>query len=848
MATEAPYKAIARRKQAERESRIPSEWRLSSPPSSNTLDVRSIPRTSGILSSKELEITGNYDATSLAQAIGSGSLTAEQVTIAFCKRAAIAQQVCNCLTEIFFGDAIARAKYLDREYKKTGRVVGPLHGVPISLKDMFKVKGYDTSIGLASLAENPSTENAALVDILLEQGAVLYCKTNVPQTLMALDSDNHLFGRTLNPRDRRVTAGGSSGGEGALVAMRGSLLGVGTDIGGSIRIPAMVNGVYGIKPSSRRVPDAGLESGAKPGARQVGLTASAGPIAVSMRDCELFLKTVSNAQPWEKDPDCIYGRWEEQGSMAKKPLLGVIRTDDLITPLPPVSKALDEAVQTLRKSGVEVVEIDAPAFKKCQSLANSFFGIDGANSMFDLLEKTGEPLTNWLSTRLRRKAPTQLDKIVGFYAKKTELETEILKIWKDPKTGRQIDAFVCPVAPHPTPPIDRWNGVSYTSSFVLLDYPAGTLPVRDFKEADLHGEVTTPVLGSWDKANRALWDTKNIDRRLYLNTKLTIQVVAPKLQERRLYQAMELIDNLRQTLPRFDAVPFDMASMQSRVPKLRDHWEQTHTRHNSRSEEVLANELKNRVREIQDAPLLIDPTEEHSNLPSLPERRASYIRRPAPQPSPPLSPIERPGSHPERREWEPSWSSNINAPPSPESPKLARAPAARTQTESPPTQHDENSQAIQLLQAQLDEVKAEIEQIKQQRDESDRQVATLNTRLEEATRRATEVTLENSNLRKEIQELREMLRDAGLEETKLREEMKEMKARERRLEDEFDEAQRKTRDPVLSLEKAPSVCEGDKRGSGHRKKSSGGKEYEVVLARSVQPGARASWRLPGKSG
>lgn len=504
MASPAPWKAIAERKRAERQSHIPKQWLLPSQPSSSTLDVRSIPRTSGLLNWKELEITENYDATSLAEAIRSRKLTSEAVTVAFCKRAAIAQQVCNCLTEIFFSDAIERAKYLDQQYAKTGKTLGPLHGVPISLKDTFKVKGYDASIGIASLAFNPAKENSLLVDILLEQGAVLYCKTNIPQTLMALDSDNNIFGRVLNPRDRRVTAGGSSGGEGALVAMRGSVLGIGTDVGGSIRIPAMCGGLYGIKPSCQRVPYVGQENGARAGASKIGLPASAGPIAGSMRDCELLLQTVSNARPWERDPSIAYGLWEEQGFVEKTPLLGVIRKDDLITPLPPVNKVLDEAVQTLRNSGVEVVEINAPAFKKCQSLANSFFGIDGGNFMFDLLEKTGEPLTEWLSTRLRRKAPIGLDKLVNIHAKRTELETEMLKIWKDPNTGRKIDAFICPVAPHPVPPIDRWNGVSYTSSFVLLDYPAGTLPVRDFKESDLSGELEGKPLGSWDKINREL--------------------------------------------------------------------------------------------------------------------------------------------------------------------------------------------------------------------------------------------------------------------------------------------------------------------------------------------------------
>lgn len=117
--------------------------------------------------------------------------------------------------------------------------LGPLHGVPVSLKDTFKVRGYDASIGIAALAFKPATENSVLVDCLLSAGAVLYCKTNVPQTLMALDSHNNVFGRTINPLNTAVTAGGSSGGEGALIAMRGSILGVGTDVGGSIRIPAM---------------------------------------------------------------------------------------------------------------------------------------------------------------------------------------------------------------------------------------------------------------------------------------------------------------------------------------------------------------------------------------------------------------------------------------------------------------------------------------------------------------------------------------------------------------------------------------------------------------------------------
>ncbi|TAQ89074.1 hypothetical protein B7494_g2587 [Chlorociboria aeruginascens] len=546
MAPQAPWQVIAQRKQAERQSRIPEEWLLSNLPSPSTLNVLSIPRTSSILTSQELSITENYDATSLAETLRAGKLTAVEVTIAFCKRAAIAQQLCNCLTEIFFTKAIERAKYLDQEYIRTGKTIGPLHGVPVSLKDTFKVKGYDTSIGIASLAENPARENALLVDILLEQGAVLYCKTNIPQTLAALDSDNNVFGRVLNPRNRMVTAGGSSGGEGALIAMRGSILGVGTDIGGSIRVPAMCNGLYGIKPSNQRVPYVGQEDGTIPGTSSLSLIASAGPIATSIRDCELFLRTVSSTRPWERDPNVAYGFWEEQGSISKKPLIGIIRTDGIVSPLPPIQKILDETVDALEKSGINVVEINNSAFQKCQSIINGFFaGTDGGKSMFALLDRTGEPLINWLNGRMKKKSPISVSKLVELHARRIAVATEMLNVWKDPKTGRQIDAIICPVAPHPVPPIDRWNSVNYTSSFVLMDYPAGSLPIRDFTEADLKGDLpdATPLNG-WDKVNRELWDEKTIDRKVYLNTMLSIQLVCPKLQERRLYLSMKIIDDV----------------------------------------------------------------------------------------------------------------------------------------------------------------------------------------------------------------------------------------------------------------------------------------------------------------
>ena len=350
-------------------------------------------------------------------------------------------------------------------------------------------------------------DNSILVDCLLDAGAVLYCKTNVPQTLMALDSHNNVFGRTINPLNTAVTAGGSSGGEGALLAMRGSVLGVGTDVGGSIRIPAMCDGVFGIKPSWERVPYAGQEGGALPGAAKIGVPASAGPLAHSMRDIDLFFRAVTNQKPWLRDPDVVPLPWtsfNSASSTQRKLRIGVVQRDGVIDPHPPIARVMDEVKAKMQKANMEVIEMDiTPLFSQCQSLANAIFGVEGGNAMFDLLESADEPLSPWLSTRLKRKKPMDLVKVQQLHGKREQLRREFLKIWRD--DGGTIDAFVCPVAPHPVPPIDRYNGVSYTSAFVLLDYPAGVIPVRRFTKKDTKGDMpNTKPLGSWDKANREL--------------------------------------------------------------------------------------------------------------------------------------------------------------------------------------------------------------------------------------------------------------------------------------------------------------------------------------------------------
>ncbi|KKZ60309.1 hypothetical protein EMCG_04952 [[Emmonsia] crescens] len=575
MAAEPPYKAIARKKLEQHESCIPKEWRLSDQwiPAGmlsveesvmvinkyDAVNVMDVPRKCGLLNAKELEITEKWDIKGLLQQIAAGKLSSREVSEAFCKRAAISHQLTRCLTEPLFDEALARASQLDAHFKRTGKTMGPLHGLPISFKDTYDIKGIDSTTGLVALAFKPAEANAPLVDLLLDLGAVIVAKTNIPQTLAALDSVNNLFGRTLNPLNLKLTPGGSSGGEGVLVAMRGSMIGLGTDIGGSIRIPAMCLGIYGFKPSTGRVPFGGQLGGGVPGKTRVGLQPVAGPIARSMADIDALMREiVPRAELYGED--CIPGQWgasetPRQLSKQRKFTIGVLPSDGRIQPLPPIAKVLNEVAQALRKvPGVEVVEIPIPdALGDCQRVANELMSLDGAGNMADLLESTSEPLIPWLQSRFKRGTPRTLAQAYASQGRRSGIEKEMMKMWTLSSSSdsdsqsrvRKVDAIIHPIAPHPIPEHDRYNAVGYTSSWVLLDYAAGAVPVRKFTEADLElgKEMDGKILSNWDKRNRELWNSNTVDRRVYLDSPLSIQVITPRLHENDLFKAMSIIDD-----------------------------------------------------------------------------------------------------------------------------------------------------------------------------------------------------------------------------------------------------------------------------------------------------------------
>jgi amidase len=355
-----PWEEKAAQKRTSIYNLIPKEWRLpesimKNPPKNSTL----VPSQCGILSKLDLEITEIDHIEELARRIANGKYSAVQVTEAYCKRAAIAHQLVNCLAEILFKQALERAQHLDDYYKSTGgKTLGPLHGVPISFKDQFNIKGFETAMGYIGYLGDIAEYNSIIIDAVLSLGAVLYVKTTLPQTIMLGEVRSHLLGKTLNPFNRELSCGGSSGGEGSLVAMKGSICGIGTDIGGSIRFPSAVNGIYGFKPSDGRLPY-GRAKNSFDG--QETVVSVLGPMTRSLSNIHFFFKSILETKPWLIDPKVHNIPWREdlfQEGQMNKLCFGVIKFDQQVHLSPPVQRAINMTINALEKAGHQVIEWD----------------------------------------------------------------------------------------------------------------------------------------------------------------------------------------------------------------------------------------------------------------------------------------------------------------------------------------------------------------------------------------------------------------------------------------------------------------------------------------------------------
>ncbi|BEI90011.1 uncharacterized protein CcaverHIS019_0300810 [Cutaneotrichosporon cavernicola] len=523
------WKEVSAAKQAARTAAIPAEWKIQVPAKAN---VMSIPATCGVLTPDEIKIT-ETPAGQLANALLSRELTSEAVVTAFCKRAAIAQQLTNCLTEIWFDAAIAEARKIDEEYAKTGTPRGPLHGLPMSLKDNVNVKGFDTTIGYIEYCDKPASDDSVLAKAFRSAGAVLFCKTNVPTAMLMAETYNNVWGYTPNPYNSAYGAGGSSGGEGALVALRGTPLGTGTDIGGSIRIPSAVNGVFGLKPSAGRFPLMGGRPGL-PG--QEAIKSVIGPMATDLDSLEMWGKAVLACKPWETDPAVYRLPWREV-EVPEKLSFGIIMDDGVIKPTPAVTRVLKETRAALEAAGHTVVEWQPYQINRAVDLFFALIKGDGGVTISNTIKgEIPEPFPTGLvqfdaAAEAARANPPTVNELWKTQAARQAYLAEFLAHWQATRelsgTGRPFDGVIAPIAPYPAG--KRYNFPiregSYTFVWNLTDQTSLAFPAGTVKSSDV-GEIGREYRSAHEKN---AWD--NYDVQGLEGMPVGLQVVLPRHEE-----------------------------------------------------------------------------------------------------------------------------------------------------------------------------------------------------------------------------------------------------------------------------------------------------------------------------
>ncbi|KAF7511208.1 hypothetical protein GJ744_005105 [Endocarpon pusillum] len=558
------WKDIAAAKREAILDSIPSKWRISPIPSREEQKDVTGPYIHQFLSKEEIQIT-ETDAVGLANQISSGSWKATEVTEAFCHRASLAHQLTNCLHETFFDAALSDAKDLDDYLAKHGKTLGPLHGVPISLKDQFHVKGVDTSMGYVGwigtfqgIKNDPrkGVYESEMVRELRALGAVLYCKTSVPHTLMSGETVNNIIEYTWNPKNRNLCSGGSSGGEGALIGLKGSPAGFGTDSGGSIRVPAAFNGLYGIRPSAGRLPFEGMPNSMD---GQNSILSVVGPLATTIGGVRLLVKAILSQSPWLHDPlvvDMPWRDWVEHetqdlikaaASGNSKLSFATLKHDGVVGLHPPVARALQLCADLLAKAGHKVIEWKPPSHEHGAKLVFNSWKYDGGADIHSAMALSGEPLAQQLF--LFGDKPEKQYSAAEISANNVALREwrkQYMDYWNSTTeltgTGRPVDGVITAVAPFAAAPPLGYTYYGYTMFVNGLDYTSVVIPVTMVdKSLDVVDHSYQP-LNDIDKTIQNGYDPE-----IYDGAHVSVQLVGRRLQEEKMLLLAEHLGSILKT-------------------------------------------------------------------------------------------------------------------------------------------------------------------------------------------------------------------------------------------------------------------------------------------------------------
>ncbi len=354
---------------------------------------------------------------------------------------------------------------------------GPLHGVPITIKDSLDTYDAITTWGTEGRKTFRPGRDATCVARLRDAGAIIVGKTNTPEFTLSFETDNRVYGRTNNPFDPTRTPGGSSGGAAAIIAAGASPLDIGTDTGGSIRLPSHFCGIKGLKPTSGRVPCTG---NALPTTGLLAPLSQAGPMARHIEDLSLVLNLISG--PDFVDPHVVPAPLHAPGSVDVSALRIAYHTDNgIATPTSAIRDTVIRVVEMLRDEGMVVDEARPSGIEMTGLIMSRVFGADNGELVDALLEdsRTTTPSQRIQESLAHRGTPMGAREFA-----------QVINVWHNYQSSmlgffRDFDVLLCPVNARTALPHterEKIEAYTYTSAFNLTGWPG--LVMRAGEDAD----------------------------------------------------------------------------------------------------------------------------------------------------------------------------------------------------------------------------------------------------------------------------------------------------------------------------------------------------------------------------
>lgn len=407
--------------------------------------------------------------------IATGQISSKALTRAYLDRIETINPQINAVVHLEAETAMKHAERNDIALK-SGETPGKLFGIPMTIKDSLNTYDMITTWGTSGRKDFRPGKDATCVARLRQEGAVLMGKTNTPEFTLAFKSSNNLFGRTSNPYDLSRTSGGSSGGAAALIAAGGTPFDVGTDTGGSIRLPAHFCGVAGIKPTTGRVPCTGN------GLPSMGLIApltQPGPMARTVDDLSYLLDIMSG--PDNLDPHCVPTPWQDPNAVDVTNLRIAWHTDNgLMTPTPEIVATVEKVRELLSEDNKRVSEARPTGVEMSAMIYGHLMRADDGEMVEALLEQnhTESPSPEVAAILERSGHPITAREFAQVISLWHSYQSSMLSLFDD------FDVLICPVNAHTAIPHDQaedFLAYTYTAAYNLTGWPglvirAGTDP------------------------------------------------------------------------------------------------------------------------------------------------------------------------------------------------------------------------------------------------------------------------------------------------------------------------------------------------------------------------------------